>query len=131
MSDEKQLKRFKKLEEEWRSEMLSRNDLDVETAIRDSAMNLVTLEMAKEFDEDLNRLKEELKTAQESYSEGKKVNLLKIEFLAEVLRGRGRTDIPTINDFIKGSRKAAVEAEIEKLPEGIKAAIVAGSKKSK
>lgn len=108
MSDDKQLKKFKKLEEEWRSEMLSRNDTDVETAIRDSAMNLVTLEMAKEFDEDLNSLREQLKTAQETYTEGKKINLLKIEFLAEVLRSRGRTDIPAIDDFIKGSKKQAV-----------------------
>lgn len=100
---DKQYKKFQKLEEAWRHEMMQRPDEEVDKAIRDSAMNLVTLELAKELDEDLQRLQEELKTAREQYTNGKKTNLLKIEYLVEVLRSRGR-DVPGVKDFVKSAK---------------------------
>lgn len=103
---EKQHKKFQKLDEEWRTSSMSQPDADIDKGIRDAAMNLVTLEMAKEFDEDLIALKEAVKTASEQYTEGKKQNLLKIEFLIEVLRSRGR-DVPGVEDFLKSVKKDA------------------------
>ena len=108
MSTEKQQKKFNKLSEEWRHEMMSAGDDDVENSIRSAAINLVTLELAKEFDEDLAALKEQLKVANEQYTEGKKINLTKIEFLTEVLRSRGRTDIPGVEDFVRTAKKDIV-----------------------
>lgn len=102
---EKQYKKFKKLDEAWRNDMLGRTEEEVRKVITDAAMNLVTLETAKQFDEDLARLKEELATANEIYKEGKKSNLLKIEFLIEALRSRG-CDVPGIEDFVKGAKKS-------------------------
>jgi hypothetical protein len=100
MSDEKQQKKFRKLPPEWCEAMLGADDFDIDKGIKTAAISLVTLELAKQFDEDLISLQEQLSTAQEQYKEGKKENLLKIEFLIEVLRSRGR-DVPDAKTFIK------------------------------
>jgi hypothetical protein len=112
MKDQKesQSKKFKKLDEEWRNLAMAMDDTSVDGVIRTAAMNLVTLEMAKEFDEDLIALKEQVKVAQEQYTEGRKMNLIKIEFLIEVLRSRGR-DVPSIEDFIKSAKQEETTAE--------------------
>jgi hypothetical protein len=100
---ERQFKKFKKfLDEEWRNDLMGRTDEEVDKEIRTAAMNLVTLEMAKEFDEDLKSLKDQLATANAQYTDGKKTNLVKIEFLIEVLRGRG-VDVPSVEDFIRSA----------------------------
>ena len=87
---EKQTKRFEKLDEEWRVDMMGRKDHeDLNKAIRECAISIVELRLAKEIDEDLARIREELATANEGYKKGEKENTLRIEFLVECLKSRG------------------------------------------
>lgn len=105
---EKQEKKFDKLlDPEWMAGMRSAQRDGVDAAIRTAAMNMVVLEMAKLEDEDLIRLQDELATAREVYTEGKKENLAKIEFLIEVLREQGCTTLPAVADFLKRAAAAA------------------------
>lgn len=105
---EKQFKDFKKLDEEWRNEEMGKQTAEVYKDIVSRAMNIVRLDMAKDFDEDLKRLAEELKTAREPYTEGKKTNNLEIRFLIEVLKSRGEK-VPGIEDFMQSAAAAAAE----------------------
>jgi len=99
--------KFSKLDEEWRSQMLSSPNENVNSTIVTSAVNLISLELAKKLDDDLLSLKEQLKVANEQYSEGKKVNLLRMEFLIEVLRSRG-LNVPDVSDFVKKAKNEAI-----------------------
>lgn len=101
----KQYKRFKKLDEAWRNDMLGRPAEEVYKVITTTAINDVQLKLAKQFDEDLNRLKEQVKEAGAVYSEGAKQNKLEIEFLIECLRSRGE-DVPSPEDFLKEAANA-------------------------
>ena len=104
---DKQLKKFKKLPEDWRNDVLgTRSNEDINKLIRDAAINNIVLKLAKENDPDLAALKEQMATATEMYKAGEKENNLKIEFLVEVLRGRG-VDVPSIEDFVRGATKDA------------------------
>ncbi len=92
--------KFSALEESWRDEKMSRQNEDINSDIVETVMNLVALEAAKALDTDLQSLQEQVKVAREVYTEGKKSNLLKIEFLIEVLRSRG-LNVPGVKDFVK------------------------------
>ena len=105
---QKQLKKFSKLSEEWRSSQLSAQTPEVNKKIMECAINTVQLAIAKELDTDLASLKEQVKTAQEVYTEGTKTNNLKIQFLVDVLRSRG-CDVPDPEDFIKKAANGEVE----------------------
>lgn len=100
MSKTKNDKKFKTLDEEWCNSAQSMNREEIDNAVRTAAMNMVALEAAKELDEDLASLKEQVKVAGEIYTQGRKENLLKIEFLVGVLRGRG-IEVPDAKDFAK------------------------------
>lgn len=89
MSTDKQFKKFQKLDEEWRNAAMSMKPEEINRLIRDAAVNLVNLRLAKELDEDIARLKEELATANEGYKAGDKESSLRIEFLVECLRSQG------------------------------------------
>ena len=102
-SRQKQLKKFSKLSEEWRSAKLGAQTPELYKAILKCSMNVVQLEIAKDLDQDLKNLKEQVKTASAQYTDGKKENNLQIAFLVDVLKGRGE-DVPDPEDFI---RKAA------------------------
>lgn len=106
MATEQQNKKFQKLlDEEWMDAIRGTKHEDkLNDEIKQSAMNLVTLEMAQKLDEDLIRLQDELKTAREQYTEGKKVNLCKIEFVLEIMRDRG-LPVPSVSDFVKVARR--------------------------
>jgi len=96
---DKKLKKFNKLPEEWRNELMSSDTAAVRKAISECAMNVVALRAAKDLDEDLASLKEQVKVANEVYSVGEKTNMTKIEFLVETLRGRGEV-VPSIESFL-------------------------------
>lgn len=102
-SRQKELKAFRKLPEEWRSQNMGAKTEEVYKEITKVAINNVQLNMAKEMDEDLKALQEQLKNAREVYTEGTKTNALKIKFLVDVLRSRG-VDVPDPEVFL---RKAA------------------------
>lgn len=104
-AQKKRDRKFSKLDETWRNNMMSAKDPDVDVAIKQSAMNLVGLELAKALDEDLLALREQLQVATAVYTDGRKESLTKIEFLIEVLRSRGR-DVPSAQDFVKSAREA-------------------------
>ena len=110
-SKAKQLKRFSKLDEQWRSEQLSKNAPDLFQVITRVAINTVELDLAKDEDEDLARLQEELKVAREPYTLGRKENNLQIQYLVQVLKDRG-VDV----DGIPGLLKKAVKNAFTKTP---------------
>ena len=95
---DKQFKKFQTLDEAWRNQMMSATDEEVHKKIIECTMKNIALEEAKELDPDLMRIKEEKKTAEEPYKEGKKENNIQAEFLVECLRSRGR-DVPDAADF--------------------------------
>jgi hypothetical protein len=101
---QKELKAFKKLPEEYRNHVMELKTEDVYKEISRKAVNTVQLSIAKEMDQDLKRLQEELSTARAVYTDGVKENTLSIRFAVDVLRSRGVTDLPSPEDFI---RKAA------------------------
>lgn len=128
MSTEAQLKKFKKIDEDWRNDMMSRDSEDLNKVIRDCAINNVVLALAKAADPDLARIAEELATAKAVYTDGTKANNLKIEFLVEVLRSQG-VDIPDVSAFCKAlakddsavpSVKEAVARFKKAIPDGTK-----------
>jgi len=98
---EKQYKKFQTLDEEWRTNALTKSEPDLNKAIRDVAVQSIVLELAKEADQDLAAAKEAVKTASEQYKEGKKRHSIEIEFLVECLRSRG-ANIPSIDEFLEG-----------------------------
>jgi hypothetical protein len=97
---QKQLKKFKKLSEDWREGRLGAQTQELYKDILNAAMNIVQLEIAKSLDQDLANLREQVKVANQVYTDGKKENGLRIEFLIEVLRGRGE-NVPDPDDFIR------------------------------
>lgn len=110
----KQSKKWKKIDEEWRSSRLSeKNDQKLFEEICNEAMQMIAMELAKQFDEHLNSLKEELSTANKTYTDAKKLHLTKMEFLMEALRGRGCTNVPSLEDFLKGAATPAAERKTQ------------------
>jgi hypothetical protein len=110
-SKAKQLKKFSKIDEEWRSEQLSKKAPDLFQTITKIAINTVELDLAKDEDEDLARLQEELKVAREPYTLGRKENNLKIQYLVQVLKDQG------VNvEGIPGLLKKAVKNAFTKTP---------------
>lgn len=105
---QKELKAFKKLSEEWRNQQLGATKEEVFKEITKTAINTVQLNVAKELDEDLKSLQEQLKAAREIYTEGTKTNNLKIKFLVDVLRSRG-VDVPSPEDFVKKAANGELE----------------------
>jgi hypothetical protein len=117
-SKAKQLKKFSKLDEEWRSEQLSKNAPDLFQTITKIAINTVELDLAKDEDEDLARLQEELKTAREPYTLGRKENNLKIQYLVQVLKDQG-VNVEGIPGLLKKAVKNAFSsAPAEVVEEG-------------
>jgi DUF438 domain-containing protein len=103
-SKAKQLKKFAKLDEGWRSDQLSKQTPDIFKTISATAIANVQLDIAKDLDEDLARLQDEFKTAGEGYKLGRKENNLKIQFLVQVLSDRGEN-----LDGLAGLLKQAAE----------------------
>ena len=101
---EKQLKAFRKLDESWRQNQLAATTPDLYKEITKKAIATVQLDLAKELDPDLASLKEQVKMANEPYSEGRKTNSLSIRFLVDVLKGRGE-NVPSIEDFLSAAAK--------------------------
>jgi hypothetical protein len=105
-AQKKRDRKFATLPEEWRNQMMAsnRSDVEIDSEIKKAAVSLVNLELAKALDEDLIALREQLQVAQSVYTEGKKENLIRIEFLIDVLRSRGR-DVPSVQSYIKSAKE--------------------------
>jgi hypothetical protein len=101
-SKKKQYKKFQKLDEAWRTDMMALDNTSLYKKISDTAINDIQLAMAKEFDDDLKALKEQVKVANEPYGLGHKENIIRIEYLIECLKSRGAS-VPSISDFIKAA----------------------------
>jgi len=100
---QKRLKKFQKgLPLDWRQEVIEKGPDVAEKMIRDVAINDVQNAIAQEMDEDLARLKEQVKEAKAGYSEAHKTNQLKLEFLVDYLRSEGR-DIPDPEVFLRAA----------------------------
>jgi hypothetical protein len=107
---QKQLKKFEKLPEEWRQSQLGAKTQEVYETITKVAIATVQLDLAKELDADLASLKEQVKTANEPYSEGRKTNNLKIQFLVDNLKSRGE-NVPDIECFLSAAAKKLLEQQ--------------------
>lgn len=112
-SKAKQFKKFSKLDENWRQEQLSKQNPDVYKEITSTAIATVQLDLAKDLDEDLERLSEEIKTAREPYSLGRKSNNLKIQYLVQVLADRGE-NVDGLPGLLKQAAKRAAKEAAEK-----------------
>jgi hypothetical protein len=109
-SKAKQLKKFSKLDEEWRNEQLGKQTPDVYKEITSTAIATVQLDLAKDLDVDLERLSEEIKVAREPYALGRKTNNLKVQYLVQVLADRGE-NVDGLPGLLKqAAKKAAKEA---------------------
>lgn len=106
---DKQHKRFLKLPEDWRMGALSKKTEEINAEIRNVAVNDIQLEAAKKMDVDLAQKKEAAKVAGEQYSEGHKMNKIKLEFLIETLRSRGE-NVVSAEEFL---RKVADEEAVD------------------
>jgi outer membrane receptor for ferric coprogen and ferric-rhodotorulic acid len=109
----KQYKRFKNIDEDWRQEQMGATTEELFSRITKVAMSDFQLGMAQKFDEDLSKLKEQVKVASEPYTEGKKANKIRMEFLIQVLEDRGCPNIPSISDFIKAAANNSVDEDSE------------------
>ena len=108
---QKQLKKYHKvLPEDWRESQLASKTEQVYKEITAVAIATVMLDMAMKMDPDLKQLREQLKTAQKSYTEGKKVNTVKIEFLVDNLKSRGE-NVPDAEVFLSAAAKRLLESE--------------------
>jgi hypothetical protein len=117
-SKAKQLKKFSKLDDEWRSEQLSKKAPDLFQTITKIAIDTVELDLAKDEDQDLARLQEELKTAREPYTLGRKENNLKIQYLVQVLKDQG-VNVEGISGLVKKAVKNAfTKTPVEAVEEG-------------
>ena len=91
---------YKGLNKDFRGEVDSMKDEEIDARIKDVALADSALAEAKKSDEDLRRLRETVAAANEPYKEGAKTNALKIRYMRDVLASRGR-DVPTAGDFAK------------------------------
>jgi hypothetical protein len=105
---QKELEKFEKLDEEWRSEILGKQPEEWDKAIQQCATNLANIKAAQAMDPDVKSLKAQLKTANKQYTEGKKENSLKIDFILKVMRDAGH-DAGSPEDFLP--KGALVEDE--------------------
>ena len=98
--DKKAAKLAKLLPEEFRDNCASASTEELYGLITKAAINTVNLQVAKEFDQDLVRLIEQKKIAEETYKEGAKINKAKISFLIARLKERGE-DVGSPEDFLR------------------------------
>ena len=91
---------YKGLNNDFRGEVDSMKDEEINAKIKDVALADSALAEAKKSDEDLRRLREAVATANEPYKQGAKTNALKIRYMRDVLASRGR-DVQTAGDFAK------------------------------
>jgi len=117
-------KKFQKIDEEWRVDMLGRSPEELHKEIVRVAMNMVALDAAKDEDEDLLSLQEQLATARAIYTEGRKESRIKLEFLRATLESKG-ADVASAADFLKKAATpdedvvANVKASIAKAKKGL------------
>jgi ABC-type dipeptide/oligopeptide/nickel transport system ATPase component len=108
---QKQLKKYAKiLPEEWRENQLAATTEAIYKEITAVAIAAVQQDIAKAMDPDLAKLRAQVKDANHTYSEGKKVNTTKIEFLVDNLKSRG-VDVPSAEDFLSAAAKRLLESE--------------------
>ncbi len=108
-------KRFKKekagefdtLPEEWKSKVEVADIDGVKAEIVKTATAQAILEAAKALDPDLANLKEQLKTANTQYVEGRKSNKLKMRMLIQRWGSLGAPGMPDVQDFLKQVTKEA------------------------
>jgi hypothetical protein len=92
---------YKDLDEAWRAEIQGEKDPQkIKDRIMKTAMNTVALKAAMALDQDLAKIKMELKTASAGYREGFKRQDLETRFMMQALRDRG-IPVPSADDFTK------------------------------
>jgi hypothetical protein len=83
-------KKFDILDEDWKDKFAAATPDDINGEIAKVAKDQEALDKAKDEDQDLASLKEQVSTANEPYRDGKKANRAKIQWLVQVLGDRGQ-----------------------------------------
>jgi hypothetical protein len=109
-SKKKQYKKFQKLDEAWRTDVMALDTPSIYKKVQEVAINDVQLMMAKNFDEDLKKAKEQAKICGEPYSQGHKENSIRLEYLLECLSSRGE-NVPSVSDFLKKAANGELKEE--------------------
>lgn len=81
---------FADVPEEFRNSIDSSTDEEINKKIAEVAKNDAALKEAKKADEDLKRLKEQVKVANEPYADAAKANAGRIGYARYVLSSRGK-----------------------------------------
>lgn len=88
----KQKSPYDLIDEDFKTRMLQeKDDGKLQSELASITLNQAAMLDAKKADPDLQRIREELKTANEPYAAASKANKQKVAFIREVLRGRGRS----------------------------------------
>ena len=105
---QKQKKKYKNLNPEWRQNCLQDPPETLYKKIQDIAIADYGNTIAKEMDPDINDLKEKLRVANEPYQAITKENKIKVAFIIELLEGMGK-DVPSYESFLKKAAKSLSE----------------------
>lgn len=82
---------FKDLSEDFKDNTAAMPSDELKKLVGKLALDQVALENAKEADEDLKNLQEQVTTAQQPYKEGFKQTKLSIRFIRRILKDRGES----------------------------------------
>jgi len=89
---------FKKLDETFRADVDAKPSEELKKIVTKVALDQVAIDIAHAADPDIERLKGELKTSQETYTEPTKQNKLKVKYLRHLLKERGEKDPTSLQD---------------------------------
>ncbi len=82
--------KFDSLDKDFQDKMAASTPEEIRGVIAQVALNQEELQKAKENDEDLANLKEQVALASEDYSSGTKMNRLRIQFAKRCLEDKGK-----------------------------------------
>lgn len=80
---------FKDIDSDWRDRIAAMSAEEINGEIAKVAKDQEALDAAKDADDDLASLKEQVKVAMEPYNDGRKANRLKIRYAIQVLGDKG------------------------------------------
>lgn len=89
---------FSKLDPTFRENVDAAPSDELKKIVTKVALDQVAIDIAHAADPDIERLKGELKTAQETYTDPTKQNKLKIKYLRFLLKDRGEKDPSSLQD---------------------------------
>ena len=96
----KQLKRFEKLDTDWKTNQEQNSEEKLRQAYNGVCMEVFKNKLAKKVDPQLKELREQIKTAAAGYNEVIKVGEIRAEYIIQVLQSRG-VDVPGLDEILE------------------------------